>query len=113
MIARLYSNENFPLPVVEALRGKGHDVLTTRVSGKANDGIPDDEVLRFAIAERRAVLTHNRRDFIRLHRLQSGHEGIIVCTQNADFPALAEKIHAQLRQLESLKGQLVRVNRGS
>jgi hypothetical protein len=28
MIARLYSNENFPLPVVEALRGFGHDVLS-------------------------------------------------------------------------------------
>lgn len=29
MIARLYSNENFPLPVVAALRGFGHDVLTS------------------------------------------------------------------------------------
>jgi hypothetical protein len=29
MTARLYSNENFPLPVVEALRMRGHDVLTT------------------------------------------------------------------------------------
>ncbi len=112
MIARLYSNENFPLPVVEALRKKGHDILTTGDAGKSNTGIPDDEVLRFAIAERRAVLTHNRLDFIRLHRLHPGHEGIIVCTENADFPALAEKIHAQLRQLESLKGQIVRVNRG-
>jgi hypothetical protein len=112
MIVRLYSNENFPLPVVEALRGKGHDVLTTGDAGKSNTGIPDEEVLRFAIAERRAVLTHNRQDFIRLHRLHPGHEGIIVCTENADFPALAEKIHAQLQQLESLKGRLVRVNRG-
>jgi hypothetical protein len=41
------------------------------------------------------------------------HEGIIVCTENADFSALAEKVHAQVRQIESLKGQLVRVNRGA
>lgn len=27
-MARLYANENFPLPVVEALRRLGHDVLT-------------------------------------------------------------------------------------
>lgn len=48
MIARLYSNENFPLPVVEALRTLGHDVLTSLDAGKANDAIPDDEVLRYA-----------------------------------------------------------------
>jgi hypothetical protein len=28
-MARLYANENFPLPVVEVLRYLGHDVLTT------------------------------------------------------------------------------------
>jgi hypothetical protein len=33
MTARLYSNENFPLPAVEALRQLGHDVLTTRDVG--------------------------------------------------------------------------------
>jgi hypothetical protein len=54
MTARLYSNENFPLPVVEALRQKGHDVLTTRDAGKANEGIPDEDVLAFAIADKRA-----------------------------------------------------------
>jgi len=112
MTARLYSNENFPLPVVEALREQGHDVLTTRDAGKANEGIPDEEVLSFAIGNKRAVITHNRKDFIRLHRLNPDHEGIIVCTDHADFPALAAKVHAQLQRMESLKGQLVRVNRG-
>lgn len=112
MIARVYSNENFPLPVVEALRQKGHDVLTTRDAGKANEGIPDEEVLAFAIAEKRAVLTHNRQDYIHLHRLNPEHEGIIVCTSNPDFPALAEKVHDQLQAIDTLKGLLIRVNRG-
>jgi hypothetical protein len=31
-MARLYSNENFPLPVVEELRRLGHEVLTTSVA---------------------------------------------------------------------------------
>ncbi len=112
MIARLYSNENFPLPVVEALRQMGHDVLTTRDAGRANEGIPDEELLAFAIAEKRAVLTHNRQDFIRLHRLNPEHEGIIVCTDNPDFPALAVKVHDHLQAVDSLKGLLIRVNRG-
>ncbi len=113
MIARLYSNENFPLPVVEELRRLGHDVLTTRDAGKSNEGIPDDEVLRFATENGRAVITHNRRDFIRLHRQSPYHAGIIVCTDNPDFPALAAKVHAQLVAMASLQGQLVRVNRGA
>jgi hypothetical protein len=34
-VAHLYANENFPLPVVEALRRLGHDVLTSREAGNA------------------------------------------------------------------------------
>ena len=113
MIARLYANENFPLPVVIDLRGLGHDVLTTGDAGKANEAIPDEEVLRFAVGNGRAVLTHNRRDFLRLHRENPDHEGILVCTDNPDFPALAAKVHARLQAMESLKGRLVRVNRGA
>jgi predicted nuclease of predicted toxin-antitoxin system len=113
MIARLYSNENFPLPVVEALRLKGHDVLTTHDAGKSNESVPDDDVLEFAISNGRAVLTHNRRDFIRLHHKHPDHEGIVVCTDNPDFAALAEKIHSTLSPLTQIKGQLVRVNRGA
>ena len=32
-MARLYANENFPLPVVEELRHLGHDVLTMQEAG--------------------------------------------------------------------------------
>jgi len=37
-MARFYSNENFPLPVVEALRAMGHDVLSSLDAGNANLG---------------------------------------------------------------------------
>ena len=66
-MARLYSNENFPLRVVKALRSLGYDVVTSLEAGRANQRIPDDEVLRFATSEGRAVLTLNRRDFVHLH----------------------------------------------
>lgn len=113
MIARLYANENFPLPVVIALHELGHGVLTSSDAGRANDAIPDEEVLRFTIGSGRAVITHNRRDFLRLHGRNPDHEGIVVCTDNPDFPALAAKVHARLHAMESLKGQLVRINRGA
>lgn len=77
-MARLYSNENFPLPVVERLRELGHDVLTTLEAGQSSQALPDENVLAFAISERRAALTMNRRHFVRLHSIQPDHEGIIV-----------------------------------
>jgi hypothetical protein len=88
-MAHLYANENFPLPVVAELRRFGHDVLTTYESGRAGMAVPDEEVLAFTIAEKRILLTINRKHFIRLHRQQPDHTGIIVCTFDLDFTALA------------------------
>lgn len=41
-MARLYADENFPLPVVEELRRLGHDVLTMYEDGRANQSISDE-----------------------------------------------------------------------
>ena len=46
-MARLYANENFPQPVVDALIKLGYDVLSTLSAGNAGKAIPDDEVLAF------------------------------------------------------------------
>ena len=111
MATRLYANENFPRQVVEALRARGHDVLTSAEAGKAGRAVPDDEVLRYAIAEDRAVVTFNRRHFVRLHADAPQHCGIIVCTYDPDFAALAARIDAALTGQADLDRQLVRVNR--
>jgi hypothetical protein len=110
-VARLYSNENFPLPVVEELRRLCHDLLTVVETGKAGQSWPDESVLEFAMREGRGVLTMNRRHFLRLHRLRPDHAGIIVCTFDPDFIALATRIDAALGQCGQLAGQLLRVNR--
>ncbi|WP_366665110.1 DUF5615 family PIN-like protein [Microcoleus sp. bin48.metabat.b7b8b9.023] len=68
-MARLYADEQYPYPVVELLRALGHDVLTVQEAGKANQKIPDENVLAFASSEKRAVITENRKDFFRLHRI--------------------------------------------
>ncbi|MBK9056123.1 MAG: DUF5615 family PIN-like protein [Chloroflexi bacterium] len=109
-MARLYSNENFPLPVVAELRQYGHDVLTIQETGKANQELPDDDVLRVATNDQRIVLTINRKDFIRLHRRNVEHAGIIVCTADSDF-GQAQRIHQALQNNEPFDGQLIRVNR--
>ena len=38
-MARLYADQDFPFPVVERLRQRGHNVLTTFEAGQANKRI--------------------------------------------------------------------------
>ena len=110
-MARLYADEDFPLPVVKALRVLGHDVRTALDAGQANAGVPDSDVLAFATADGRAVLTLNRKHFIRLHRTIGSHAGLIVCTFDADHVGQAGRITAAVAGLPSLAGLLIRVNR--
>ena len=108
-MARLYADEDFPLPVVEELRRLGHDILTTPEAGRVQT--PDPDQLAFATSDGRAIVTHNRTDFIRLHRLDPNHAGIVVCTRDNDAVALASRIDQATTVAGALAGQLIRVNR--
>lgn len=110
-MARLYTDEQFPRKVSELLRTMGHDVLTVQEAGNDNLGIPDEEVLAFAIRDNRAVITLNRQDFVRLHRANSEHFGIIVCTNDTDRNQMATRINEALVSEKSLEGKLIRVVR--
>ena len=106
---KLYANENIPLGLVLELRRLGHDVQTTFENGLAGQAIPDLAVIEFATANGRVVLTHNRRHFVRLHLEQIPHAGIVVCSVDLNYTALAVRIQTAL--LVDMTGQLVRVNR--
>jgi uncharacterized protein with PIN domain len=112
-MARLYADEQFPLLVVQFLRALGHDVLTVQEAGNAGLKIPDDKVLEFALSQERAVLTLNRRDFLRLHRIETNHAGIIVCKDDSDRQRMGTRIHQAISAEETLKDKLIRVNRPS
>ena len=110
-MALFYADEQFPFPVVEHLRNFGHDVLTVQEAGKANQSIPDDDVLMYAISQERAILTINRNDFIRLHRRDDKHFGMVVCTNNRNWQQFATRINDAVIAEESLQGKLIRVVR--
>ena len=78
----LYANENFPLPAVLELRRGG-----------------------------RAIVTLNRKHFIRLHNQGSSHAGIIVCSYHPDFLLLSKKIHEVIQINTVLSAKLIRINR--
>ena len=109
-MARIYANENMPLPVVLALKELGHDVLTTTDAGKAGIAESDESVLDFSIKEKRILITLNRKHFIRLHKKVPEHYGIIVCSFDINFPWLANKVD-KLLQKQLIHGLLLRVNR--
>jgi hypothetical protein len=110
-MAQLYADENFPAATVAALRGLGHDVLTAQQAGQAGRMVPDPDVLAYAISLGRAVLTHNRRHFVKLHRQSSLHSGIIICTNDKDFTGLAQRVHQAIALQGVLDGKLVRVTK--
>jgi predicted nuclease of predicted toxin-antitoxin system len=107
---RLYLDHDVDVALAERLRQGGHDVLTTREVGHADS--LDEQQLAFATREERAFVTHNRRDFRRLHREWTArgrlHGGIII---SAHLPL--EELERRLRRLFSaypdidLRGQLI------
>ena len=90
-MARLYSNENFPLPAVDELRRLGHDVLTIQETGKAGQAMSDEEVLAFANKEKRILLTRHP------------NVGIFACTFDPDFSVFAAQMTMQMNKTTFLK----------
>ena len=110
-MARFYSNEHIALQVVAELRRLGDDVLTSFEAGNANRAVPDAEVLQFASADKRILLSHNRRHFLQLYqRGTEAHAGMVLCTFDPDFAALARRIHEAV-SVAGPDHKLIRVNR--
>ncbi len=113
-MARLYADEDIPRPLVEHLRSLGHDILTALEAGQANQSVKDSNVLTHAISLGRAVLTHNRKDFKRLHQAMPEHAGIVSCTRDDTDPeGLAARIDGALAANANLAGKHIRVNKPS
>ena len=60
---RLLADENLPPVVVQALRARGHNVVSVQ---EERPGITDSEVLSWATSDGRLLLTLDKRDFGKL-----------------------------------------------
>ena len=60
---------------------------------------------------KRALLTQNRRHFIKLHLEKPNHNGIIVCSEDRDSNSLAQRINDAITKEKSLENKLIRVKR--
>jgi len=91
----LLLDEMFTDDIAQQLRTKGYDVISV-VADPALVGLPDDQTLAYATAERRALVTANIKDFVPLdaqyRAADQSHAGLILVStktfpQNRGFPS--------------------------
>ena len=108
----LYFDEDVSVGIVENLRTRGFDVLSSRDADTL--GKSDDDQMLYAVSQGRAIVTHNRADFERQHEkfLTQGlkHYGVIIAKRRKDGEvaaklltlldqATAEEMENQLRYI--------------
>ena len=103
---RLLLDEQHDPTIAKVLRSEGHDVIAVAERPEL-PGISDRDLLGAAIAERRALLTENVRDFAVIHqqRLAEGqsHYGIVL-TDARRFPRQKAARRALLAAIRLLLG---------
>ncbi len=110
LYGKLYLDQDVPVQLAGMLRARGIDILTTLEAGRL--GQEDSEQLETAVADGRALLTHNRLDFEALHaewlNQERLHFGILIAEQRRDLHETRDRILRLLNQFdhEQLRGGL-------
>lgn len=100
--------------LIRLLRNAGHNILT--VSEASLDGMDDATVLDYSRKENRVLLTHNCKDFNRLHQFNSIHPGILAVyrgdnsTKNMPFKAIVKAISNLETASIPLSNQFINLN---
>ncbi len=103
-IIRLFLDEDVWLGLAEALRERGFDAV--HVYEVDRGSLNDREQMAFAVQQRRAILTHNKRHYIPLvaeyYWEGKEHDGILVTAQLARGD-LWRRVDACLQQSQASK----------
>lgn len=101
---RLLLDEMLSDEIAAGLRERGHDVLAV-VADAELVGRPDPDILAFATAARRVVVTRNIKDFVvldaRLRADDRAHAGIVAVSTKT-FPEDRQAIGALVGALDTL-----------
>lgn len=110
LFASIYLDEDVDVLLADLLRSRGFQALTARDAEQLHRS--DADQLAFAAANGMAILTHNRDDFVALHRdyHNSGrsHSGILIAVRRPPHSILLNLLRL-LDQLtaDELQGQLL------
>lgn len=101
VFAALYFDEDVSIHVVRAIQGRGFDATCALDRGTL--GLTDIEQLRLASEEKRALVTHNRRDYEKLHQQclseERRHSGVILLMRRLDDRVIVRNLLKLLDQL--------------
>jgi Domain of unknown function (DUF5615) len=104
---KLYLDESVSIVLADVLTQLGFDCLTTRDAKLL--GATDEDQLRYATKESRAIFTHDIKDFLRLSEewIQSGrlHAGILLSHQ-APLPELTRRFQTFIRVAHDIHNQV-------
>jgi predicted nuclease of predicted toxin-antitoxin system len=106
---KMFANENLFEPIIDFLRGRGHDVLSIRDSGLS--GISDDEVYRRACKEKRVIITMDK-DFSRMFRFPPEKCGGIIVVKIYkrtvdDTLSIFKKFYESLQEKDILENLII------
>ena len=107
---KLYLDEDVRPLLAKILRNRGYDV--TSCVERKHFGFSDEKQLNIASKNKRAILTHNIKDFVLLHKKTNGkHFGIIVSEQTS-ISILLKRILKLLSQNSAtdINGNLIWLN---
>ena len=76
MPIKLYLNENMSAEIAQRLREQGYDAVSSHEAGM--DALDDEAQISFAVSERRAVVSINKKDFLAIHNQYIENGKIIV-----------------------------------
>jgi predicted nuclease of predicted toxin-antitoxin system len=118
----LLLDEMFSDAIAEQLRTKGYDVISV-VAHPALVGLPDEQILAYATAEGRTLVTANIKDFMpldsRYRAAGQAHPGLILVStktfpQNRSFtPAITTALETLLSGTDKIQpGQVLFLTRG-
>ena len=101
---KLLLDEHFSSILAQQLQRRGHDVLAV-TEQPALRQLPDEEVLAWATTARRAIVTENVDDFLRLHADYLTHQRLhwgLVLTTRRKFPRSPESMGLLVAALDEL-----------
>lgn len=99
MTLRYFLDEDITDAVAAGLRARDVDAISVHEIGRNNQGIADEEQLRFATEQGRVLVTYNRDDFqildARWFTEGKRHAGIVWCTEEIiGRPGIGELVRA-------------------
>ena len=97
---RLFTDEMIHTGLTVELGRRGYDAESCQDAGRSNQKVSDEDQLRYATRQGRAILSYNQRHFVPIDRQWKAagrrHAGIILSPTNGDLGVLLRCVQQHL-----------------